>query len=240
MTRRILMALFVAGTLLAGCMGDNDGSNQKPGGSTSPTTTPSTTQPQTPNGQRITESFDALDAGAVPAGWEKELGTWGAAENRTDTAHPKTMRGAGQADPGLSSLVAKPAGTFGDFEAEVSFQMLSGEHPQGAGMVFHWVDEENYQIIRYSISESGWHLFTMNDGNRNKESAATAAGGTSPAFGDWVNFRVVSENGHITAFDGATKVIDYVLQDADAKVGYVGLFTRGDTVTLFDNFEVEP
>jgi hypothetical protein len=182
----------------------------------------------------IEEEFDTLAAGGKPAGWTVHKGTWGAAENSTDKAHPLVLRGAGEAEPGLSSIVAPLS--VADFEAAVAFKMVSGQHPQGAGLVFHFQDDDNYQIIRYSITENGWHLFTVIDGNRQKQNAASVAGETHPEANQWVDFRVESKAGHVLAYDGATKVIDYQLPTGAAPSGGVGPFVRGDTVAVFDDF----
>lgn len=184
------------------------------------------------------EGFDTLAPGAIPAGWTAHRGSWGVVGNVTDPTHLLVLRGAGEADPGLSSLVAPVA--VGDFNATVSFKMLSGEHPQGAGLVFGFQDEENHQILRYSLSENGWHLFTVLEGNRQKRSEGSVVGGTLPQFNEWVTLRVESRGGHVQAFDGSTKVIDYRLPAEAVRVGGVGPFVRGDTVAVFDDFRVEP
>ncbi|MFO1534890.1 MAG: hypothetical protein ABR586_04430 [Thermoplasmatota archaeon] len=180
------------------------------------------------------EDFDALAVGGKPTGWTVHKGAWGAAGNGTDKAHPLVLRGAGEAEPGLGSIVAPLSAA--DFEASVAFKMMSGEHPQGAGLVFHFQDDDNYQIIRYSITENGWHLFTVIDGNRQKQGAASVADETHPEANQWVGFRMESNGGHVLAFDGATKVIDYQLPAGAALRGGLGPFVRGDTVAVFDDF----
>ncbi|HEX2065309.1 MAG TPA: hypothetical protein VHI93_00715 [Candidatus Thermoplasmatota archaeon] len=194
--------------------------------------------PNVPLATSAAEGFDTIAPGSTPAGWTVHLGAWGVVENVTDPAHLLVLRGAGQADPGLSSIVAPVA--VGDFNATVAFKMLSGEHPQGAGLVFGFQDDENYQIVRYSLSENGWHLFTVLDGNRQKRSDASVTGGTLPQANEWVFLRVESRAGHVQAFDGPTKVIDYTLPAEAVRVGGVGPFVRGNTVAVFDDFRVEP
>lgn len=233
MERSALLALLLT-ALLSGCTtttddgGDGDGTSTTGGSALTGASSTKT----------VSEDFDNRTPGEKPQGWTTHLGVWGAAENASDSAHPKVLLGSGQADPGLSSIVA-PEG-YTDFEARVSFKMMSGEHPQGAGLVFHVFDDDNYQIIRYSITENGWHLFTVIDGNREKQSSASVTGETHPGNNEWVDFRVESKGGHVTAFDGDTKVIDYTLPNDAAQYGGAGPFVRGNTIAVFDDFFVEP
>jgi hypothetical protein len=221
------LALLVA-ALFAGCSGNGDGDTS---------TTTSATSEQT-IAKTVEEDFDGLAVGARPPSWQFNRGAWGNANNASDTAHPKVLEGAGDADVGLSSITAP--GSYTDFEAAVSFKMISGEHPQGAGLVFHYFDDENYQIIRYSASEQGWHLFTMVDGNRQKQDAASVTPPTTnPEVGVWVDLRVESSGEHVKAFDGNTLVIDYDLPADAARHGRVGPFVRGNTIAAFDDFRVE-
>jgi 3-keto-disaccharide hydrolase len=190
------------------------------------------------SGTEFTENFDTVADGERPSGWETHDGQWGARTNLTDPLHPKVMRGAGADPPGLSSLVA-PGGAFTNLEAYVKFKMVSGD--AGAGLVIHWQDDKNYEIVRYSIRENDWHLFTMVQGNRQKQDTATVgANYTHPDLGEWVILRVTSEDGHVEAFQGSTKVISYDLGSDAAKSGRIGLFVRGDMVADFDDLEAEP
>jgi hypothetical protein len=231
--RAELVSIAILALLFAGCTQPTT----EPTASTPPKTS-STGTSMSPTGEDAEEDFDNVTAGDVPSGWKKYEGTWAARANDTDTAHPKIMRGEGADPPGLSSLVDEDAGTFGDVEVVVSFKAVEGD--AGAGLVTHWKDADNYNIVRYSIRENAWHLFTMIDGNRQKKDVATVAGdSTHPDLNVWVDLRVRSVDGHIEAFDGATKVIAFDLPADASHLGYVGLFSRGDTIVDFDDFGVE-
>lgn len=182
--------------------------------------------------------MEAFDGDALPSGWIAHHGNWSMTTG--SGGHARVLQGTGQAEPGLSSLVDHKDGVFAVFTLEVDFLMVSGEHPQGAGLVFDWKDENNYQIVRYSISEQGWHLFTVVNGNRNKQSDTTLANTTNPQFNQWLHLRVVQSSGRVTAYDNATKVLEYTLKPGDSASGFVGVFCRGDTKALFDDLQVRP
>jgi hypothetical protein len=225
--RILLAALCLLLIAFAGCTAKQ--------GSVPTTSSIATTGTKGPPSQK--ENFDAIAEGTVPTGWQTFGGAWAAKRNATDTIHPKVMRAAGADPPGLSSLVSN-AGDLTSFETFVSFKMVNGD--AGAGVVVHWKDEKNHQILRYSIRENSWHVFTMVDGNRVKQEEGTVAGAsTHPALGQWVRMRVTSTSGHLVAYDGTTKVLEYTLKPEAETTGRVGLFVRGTAVVEFDDFEVE-
>ncbi|MEA3189881.1 MAG: hypothetical protein QOD77_463 [Thermoplasmata archaeon] len=222
---RLLLPCAIVGlVLLAGC--------------SSTTTTSSSTGAAA---KFSTANFDGSATGGVPAGWSPTGGSWRVVSAADAPSGTHAMEGRGDATEGRTTLVADGAGALGDFEAFVRFNLQSGEHPQGAGLSFRFVDETHYYCIRYSNSEQGWHLFLANGADPSKKPDATVEfNGTLPGFNEWVSLRVEADGSHIEAFANGTKVIDYTETDATApKSGKVGLMLRGQTVALFDDFEVE-
>jgi hypothetical protein len=132
----------------------------------------------------------------------------------------------GKADRALSSLV-RDADSFRDLEANVTFRMLAGD--SGAGLVLHFRDERNFNIVRYSPREQGWHIFTVVEGNRQKQDEGSVTPPTTnPELGEWVGLRVRSEGGNVTAWHGDVKVIEYTLRPEASHEGRVGLFLRDE------------
>jgi hypothetical protein len=200
---------------LPGCAEDDDGNG---GESTTETTTAAGVA-------ACTET----PSGTVP-GYTIHGGSW--RELASYDGHSGVI--CGNTTTPLASLV-KDAGSFTDFEALVSFNMLAGD--SGAGLVVHFADEQNYNIVRYSPREQGWHLFTMVAGNRQKQDdASVTPPTTNPEIGQWVQLSVRSQGGHVTAFDGNVKVIDYTLKPEASHTGKVGFFLRDDGMAaVFDD-----
>lgn len=230
MTRAVvlLVALLFA-VSIAGCARDPSDPVTKPGASSTAHTSHATSASTAPTGKAATESFDGP---GLPTGWVAHNGNW--------SINNSKLEGEGDGRIGFSSLVNHGAGTFNVYTLEINFTMLSGEHPQGAGVVMNWKDEKNYQIIRYSISEQGWNLFTFVDGTRDKQNNATVPNSAAPDFGALVHLKVTQKDGIVTAYDGNAKVIEFTLRNTDSKIGFVGAFCRGDTLADFDDFSVKP
>ena len=221
--------LLLAMTLIAalsGCADTADHGDESTSGTTSTSSASTIT---------YSEQFES----GMPTGWAVHNGgTWTAFSNSSDTEHPNSLKGVGKADPGFSSLVGLQSYT--DFEATMKFRIEDGVEQQAAGIVVHFYDDGNYQIIRYSINENSWHLFTFVDGTRTKQPDATLEAQTHPDFHQWIDLRVESKEGVITVHDGTTKVIEYRLSASDIDFGGIGPFVRGDATALFDDLTVDP
>ena len=225
-------AFLMASLLLAGCADDDDDGN---GDSTTTTTS------------QVDPCPGVTDTTTVPT-WTKHGGQWGPVavrEGRVDLV-------CGKATSALNSLTNDLSGPFSDLELTVDYNMLDGDFglsgdglesaDAGSGVVIHYQDAGNYTIVRYSPREQGWHLFTMIGGNRDKvDEASVTPPTTNPEYNEWIDLRVRSEGGHVTAFHNTTKVIDYVLPAEASHTGRVGYFLRdAGMVTLFDDFAVVP
>lgn len=211
----LLLALLSA-SLLSGCTQSGSGD-----GATADMPAPKDPCPQAFGGTRV-------------AGFTGHNGNW-------SLATAGFSKVCGEGDKAVNSLVKDGLGPFTDFEATLHFQMLERDHPEydaGAGMVIHFQDDANFQIVRYSPREQGWHLFTMTAGVREKQGdASVTPPTTNPGFHAWVELRVRSEGGHVTAFDGTTKVIDYTLPEGAATSGGVGYFLRAQQAAEFDELQ---
>lgn len=204
-------------SLLAGC-------NQVPAGDEE-------SDSSTPTGS---DPCPTVDASSTVPGWTSHGARWG----NVDSLEGQSDVVCGEATGAVQSLV-QDGPSYADVEAWVSFNMLAGD--SGAGLVIHYKDDSNLNIIRYSPREQGWHLFTMIDGNRQKQDTASVTPPTTnPELHQWVRLRVLSEAGHVEAWDGETKVISYDLPAEASHYGGVGYFLRDDGMAAaFDDFSAE-
>lgn len=198
-----------------------------------------------PPGVTATETFD----GTAP-GWTTAKGTWTAQVNETAKSATKVMRGISLRETSadkVSVLVACPLGKYTNLDLTVWLRNVEPDDglSAGAGIVIHYNDPTNMQIIRFSPREAGWHIFTWTpDAPRVKQNEASIATGIFHEDDEWIQLRVVSANGHITAYDAGTPVLQYELPAGHSGVGAVGLFLRAaadsDTTADFDDFHVAP
>jgi hypothetical protein len=121
---------------------------------------------------------------------------------------------------------------FSDVDVSVKAKPISGKEDQASGLIFRAKDAKNYYLVRSNGLEDNFRLYTMTDGNR-KQIASTKV--DAPKAGEWHTLRVVAKGTKIQAYIGGKLLIDH--EDATYKEGYVGLWTKADSVTAFDDFE---
>ena len=122
---------------------------------------------------------------------------------------------------------------FSNVDIRVRFKPISGDIDASAGIVFRATDEDNYYIVRANALEDNFRLYTFVDGYRHQLASATV---TPPALNKMHSMRVVAKGDHIQIYLNDKLELDY--HDATFSEGFTGLWTKADSVTEFDDFEV--
>jgi hypothetical protein len=122
---------------------------------------------------------------------------------------------------------------------ETKFKTVSGEIDQAAGVVWRARDATNYYVCRANALENNVVLYKVENGKRTALDIAGRTGGygvdvpVAPAR--WQTLRVTFEG---TVF--RVRLDDrelFTVEDATfLDAGRVGLWTKADSVTLFDDF----
>jgi hypothetical protein len=127
-----------------------------------------------------------------------------------------------------------------DGAIKVRFKPISGRVDQAAGLVWRYRDENNYYVVRANALEDNVVLYKVEDGDRVAISPVGQQGEYGqkhdvPA-GEWHELGVrFLGNKFTVSFDG-TKLYD-VEDSTFADAGRVGLWTKADSVTQFDDFD---
>jgi hypothetical protein len=180
-----------------------------------------------------TFNFDADVVGKVPAGWI--AGVTGQGAHRwsveTDASAPSQPNVLKQSGRGDFPWCVRPDSAIADGDVEVRFKPLSGTEDQAAGIVWRWKDGGNYYVARANALENNVSLYHTQAGRR-----ITIKYVDAPVAGDkWHALRVEFSGTHIrVALDG--KIYIDIDDDHIAGAGAVGVWTKADSVTLFDDF----
>ena len=124
----------------------------------------------------------------------------------------------------------------------MKFKPVSGEVDRAAGVVWRYRDENNYCIVRANALENNVVLYKVADGKRTSLAPkGTAAGAYGvdrevPA-GRWSALEVLVEGPGFTVFFEGEKLFE-VEDGTFTGAGRVGLWTKADSVTYFDDYEV--
>lgn len=119
-----------------------------------------------------------------------------------------------------------------DVDIAVSFKAIGGRIDQGGGPVWRAKDGSNYYIARYNPLEDNYRVYKVVDGRRTELGSPDI--GASPG---WHDLRVVMIGNHIRGYYDGKKYLD-VRDDTFKEPGQVGLWTKADAQTHFDELRV--
>ncbi|HZT80400.1 MAG TPA: family 16 glycoside hydrolase, partial [Gemmataceae bacterium] len=122
-----------------------------------------------------------------------------------------------------------------DVEVMVQFKAVKGKNDQGGGVVWRYQDANNYYVCRMNPLEDNLRAYKVIAGKRTQLGTADAR---VPA-GEWHAIKVKNVGDRIECFLDGKKLLD-VTNDAIPKAGKVGLWTKSDAQTHFDQFVVKP
>ena len=129
------------------------------------------------------------------------------------------------------NVIVAPAGPYGDVDVTMRFKPMSGREDASGGIVFRFNDGR-YYVVRANALEDNFRLYYFDRGRRQLASASVKA----PALGQWHTIRVVALGDHIQAWLNGKRELDH--RDARFPSGRVGLWTKADSITAFDDVVV--
>jgi hypothetical protein len=129
------------------------------------------------------------------------------------------------------NVIVAPPGPYSDVDVSVKFKPMSGEEDASGGIVCR-VNDGRYYVIRANALEDNVRLYSYDRGRRQLASARVKV----PALGQWHSLRVVAVGDHIQGWLDGTLLLDH--RDARFQSGRVGLWTKADSVTAFDDLTI--
>jgi hypothetical protein len=188
-------------------------------------------------------SFANDATGAAPLGWTVTMtgqGTpkWTIEEDSSAPSKSKVVKQSGRA---TFPLLLKNGSRMRDGFAEVRFKAISGSEDRAAGIVWRAKDANNYYVVRANALEDNVVAYKTVEGKRSPLDIVGRSGGYGvivPVPANlWHTLRVEFESSRFSVgFNGQRlfEVDDRTFSDA----GQIGLWTKADSVTLFDQIEI--
>ena len=180
-----------------------------------------------------TVNFDDLKTGASPPSWTatktgKGDAKWEIVADSSAPSKPNVLKQSGEA---TYPVCFKDDTSLKDGFVEVKFKPVSGKEDQAGGIIWRAKDADNYYIARANALEDNVTIYHTIKGKR----VSFKNVNTPVKSGEWHTLRVdFSGNKFTVTFDGK-QVID-ATDDSFADSGKVGVWTKADSVTLFDDF----
>ena len=180
-----------------------------------------------------TVNFDNLKTGAPPPGWTatktgKGDPKWEVVADDTAPSKPNVLKQSGEA---TYPVCIKDDTSLKDGFVEVKFKPISGKEDQAGGVIWRCKDADNYYIARANALEDNVTIYHTVAGKRSEKKRIN----TKVASNKWHTLRVdFKDNYFVVTFDGKRAFVwkDDTFKDA----GKVGVWTKADSTTLFDDF----
>ena len=176
-------------------------------------------------------NFDADATGGLPAGAELFSGNWVVRAEADAPSKPNALCQVGDSE---FPAIALGTAVYGDLTVTMRFKPISGRVDQAAGIIARVQDKDNYYIIRANVLETNVNLYKYAGGRR----SGIKDGGAKVAQGQWQELKLEVSGDKLRGILNGQLVIE--ASDSTYKAGRVGLWTKADSVTCFDDVVVTP
>jgi hypothetical protein len=180
-----------------------------------------------------TVNFDDLKTGSSPPGWTAtHTGTgvakWAIVADDSAPSKPNVLKQSGEA---TYPVCIKDDTKLKDGFVEVKFKPIAGKEDQAGGVIWRCKDKDNYYIARANALEDNVTIYHTVKGKRSEKKRIN----TKVASNQWHTLHVdFKDHFFVVTFDGKKAFTwkDDTFKDA----GKVGVWTKADSTTLFDDF----
>jgi hypothetical protein len=186
-------------------------------------------------------TFEDATFGELPGGWkaaktgEGEGSLWRVQEDDSAPAGKQVLVQTSPMGPTrMFNLCICEESDLTDVELSVQFKALSGEIDQGGGILWRCQDADNYYIARHNPLEKNFRVYKVIGGKRTQLATANV----DETGGKWHTLRIVHRGTQIQCYLNDKLHLE-VKDDALKQSGKVGLWTKADAVTAFDEFIVK-
>jgi len=185
--------------------------------------------------------FGKDDLGKVPKGWTVDRtgkgdgSVWKVAAD--DTAPSRSgfaLAQTAKSPRAMFNLCVVDDTSFQDLSLSVAYKAISGEDDKGGGLAWRYKDANNYYVTRYNPIERNLRLYKVVDGKR--EQLATEEK-IRVADDEWHRIAVKHVGEQIEVSLDGKKILE-AKDKTFEKAGKVGVWTKADAETRFDDLKV--
>jgi hypothetical protein len=184
-----------------------------------------------------TLNFDQDAVGLLPSTWV--CGSTGGGSPRwtveADLSAPSKSHVLQQSGVGPFPWCVVKGTSLTDGALEVKFRPVAGRRDQAGGLVWRWKDGDNYYVARANALENNVSLYYTLNGRRNTIKYVDAP----VAANVWHSLRVEFTGKRIQVSLNGKAYID-LEDDRIVGPGAVGVWTKADSTTRFDDFSYSP
>ena len=184
-------------------------------------------------------SFESSRIGAAPEGWTSTLTgsgepKWTVESDQTAPSKRGVVKQSGRA---TFPLLLKDDSNIKDGFVQMKFKSIAGSEDRAAGLVWRAKDANNYYVVRANALEDNVVLYKTVGGVRRSLDIVGRKGGygmqVKVTANTWHSLRVDFKASRFNVtFNG--KPLFEVEDSTFTEAGKVGVWTKADSITLFD------
>lgn len=185
-------------------------------------------------------NFNKETPGALPPGFSNQMtgdekpGHWEILEDKTAPSQPYALTQTSGKNTGDHFNLAVIKDTdYADLELEVKFKAVSGKEDRGGGLIWRYQDHNNYYITRVNPLENNFRLYKVVNGKREQLASASL----NLASGEWHAIKLIHTGNMIQCYYDDNLYLE--ASDTTFRKGKIGLWTKADAVTSFDDITVK-
>jgi len=176
--------------------------------------------------------FEQDKVGSVPWGFTASAGDWKITEHTTAPSPTKAVAQTAKSGSSVFNVILAVDTNYRDLDMTVRMLPLAGAIDQGGGLLWRARDARNYYIARYNPLEDNFRVYKVENGRRTQLASADV-----PRRDGWLTLRVVMRGDAIECFLDGKRYLE--VHDATfTAAGKIGLWTKADAQSLFDNLVV--
>lgn len=131
------------------------------------------------------------------------------------------------------NLLVLEKNSYKDFVTNVKIKAVTGEEDQGGGLMWRYIDKDNYYIARYNPLENNFRFYRVVNGSRKQLESVDS----SIKLGEWFTMTVEMKGNKIACSLNGKKLIE-TTDDTFPSAGLIGFWTKADAVTYFDDLTI--
>ncbi|MCF6150306.1 MAG: hypothetical protein E3K37_16860 [Candidatus Kuenenia sp.] len=177
--------------------------------------------------------FDTDTVGKIAQGFTNEEGEWKVVADDTAFSAPNVLAQMARNSGSTFNMTLHDESYDKDGEVSVMMKSVSGEEDQGGGIVWRARDANNYYIARYNPLEDNYRVYKVVNGKRIQLQSARIKHSDG-----WHLLQVKMIGECIECYYDKKKYLE-ITDKTFQGPGKVGLWTKADAVTYFDDLVVQ-
>jgi hypothetical protein len=183
-----------------------------------------------------TWAFDADPTGEVPGDFMVASGQWSVAQDTSAPSRENVIVQTAQSPrPEFNVLLLPPQVQARDVDISVELRAVRGEIDQGGGVIWRASANQDYYVARYNPLEDNLRIYRVIAGQRHQIASADV----ELDHAAWHTLRVTMRGDSIEGYLDDKRYLE-IRDDTLKEAGQIGLWTKADAHTQFDDLTLRP